>query len=318
MANATVLSLGQINGAGAGDALFLKLFSGEVLTAFNETNVMTDKQIVRTISRGKSAAFPATWKVNARYHAPGAEIVGQSSNKAERIINIDNLLMADVFLDVLDEAMDSFEVRGEYAKQCGDALARVWDRNTLQVGVLAARAAATVTGANGGTTLTSATTLYRTSSTDLVAGINAAAQAMDEKDIPSSETKFTFVRPAQWYLLSQSTGVQNKDFVDGGGKLGTAQLPQIGGTSLVKTNNLPITDLTASQTADMKNTYNADFSKTAFLTMTRQAVGTVKLFDLNTEITWDPRRQGHLIVAKYAVGTGILRPECAVEGKTTT
>jgi hypothetical protein len=318
MANATVLSLGQINGAGATDALFLKLFSGEVLTAFNETNVMTDKQIVRTIQRGKSAAFPATWKVTARYHAAGAEIVGQTSPKAERIINIDNLLMADVFLDVLDEAMDSFEVRGEYAKQCGDALARVWDRNTLQVGVLAARAAATVTGANGGTTLTSATTLYRTSSTDLVAGINAAAQAMDEKDIPASEVKYTYVRPAQWYLLSQSTGVQNKDFVDGGGKLGTAQLPQIGGTSLVKTNNLPITDLTASQTADMKNTYNADFSKTAFLTMTRQAVGTVKLFDLATEITYDPRRQGHLIVAKYAVGTGILRPECAVEGKTTT
>lgn len=318
MSNATVIRLGQANSAGADDVNFVKVFSGEVLTAFDELQVTMDKQVIRTITQGKSASFPATWKVVASYHTPGTEILGQTSNANERLINIDNLLIAPVFIANIDEAKNHYETRADYSHQCGQALANAWDKNSLQVGVLAARASNVVTGAPGGTSLTSTGTLYRTSATDLIAGINAAAQAMDEKDIPETEQKYTFVRPAQWYLLSNSTTLQNKDFSQDAGKLDVAKLPRIGNTSLVKTMHLPITDLTASQTADMKNTYNADFSKTAFLTMTKQAIGTVKLLDLATEMGYDIRRQGTLIVAKYAIGTGILRAECAVEGKTTT
>ena len=42
------------------------------------------------------------------------------------------------------------------------------------------------------------------------------------------------------------------------------------------------------------------------------AVGTVKLMDLATEMDYDIRRQGTLMVAKYAMGHGVLRPESAV------
>jgi hypothetical protein len=55
MSNATVLQLGQINGAGVSDALFLKMFAGELLTAFEEANVVMDKHTVREIKSGKSA-----------------------------------------------------------------------------------------------------------------------------------------------------------------------------------------------------------------------------------------------------------------------
>lgn len=60
MANATVLSPGQINGAGVTDALFLKLYGGELLTAFETALVTGDKHTVRNIKNGKSAQFPAT------------------------------------------------------------------------------------------------------------------------------------------------------------------------------------------------------------------------------------------------------------------
>ena len=317
MANATVLNIGQVNGGGATDALFLKVFGGEVMTAFEEANVVMGKHKVRQISSGKSAQFPATWKVAAGYHTPGAEIVGQLSNVAERIINIDDLLVASVFIANIDEAKSHYETRGEYSKQCGLALAYNWDKNVLQTGVLAARAAATVTGAFGGTAFTSTTTLYRTSAVDLAAGIYAAVQTFDEKDIPEGDAKFCFVRPAQYYLLAQSTALINRDWM-GAGSYSDGKILRIGGAQIVKTNHLPITDLTANQVAAMKNTYNADFSKTAALLMTGDAVGTVKLMDLATEMAYDIRRQGTLVVAKYAIGHGILRPECAVELKTTT
>lgn len=312
MANATVLSVGQVNGAGATDALFLKVFGGEVLTAFEEANKVMDKHTVRTISAGKSASFPATWKVTAGYHTAGSEIVGQTSNVNERVITIDDLLLASVFLANIDEAKNHYDVRSIYSKEAGRALANQWDKNVLQTGVNAARASATVTGGNGGTTLTSATTLYKTSATDLAAGIYAGVQAMDEKDIPEDEDKFAFVLPAQYYLLAQSTALLNRDWAADNGNYSDGKILRIGGAQLVKTNHLPKTNIATGPTA-----YQGDFTKTAALIMTKQAVGTVKLLDLAQEMGYDIRRQGTLIVSKYAVGHGVLRPECAVELKTT-
>jgi hypothetical protein len=50
--------------------------------------------------------------------------------------------------------------------------------------------------------------------------------------------------------------------------------------------------------------------------MSRASVGTVKLLDLAVESDYLIQQQGTLVVAKYAMGHGILRPECAVEIKT--
>jgi hypothetical protein len=47
--------------------------------------------------------------------------------------------------------------------------------------------------------------------------------------------------------------------------------------------------------------------------MHESAVGTVKLMDLSMEGEYKIEYQGTLLVAKYAVGHGILRPESAVE-----
>lgn len=312
MANATVQTFGQINGAGVTDALFLKVFGGEVLTAFEEANVVMDKHTVRSISSGKSAQFPATWKVTAGYHTAGTEIVGQQSNVNERIIVIDDILLSSVFIAVIDEAKTHYDVRSIYSKEAGRSLAYQWDKNVQQVGVLAARAAATITGADGGYTSTSTGTLYRTSATDLASGIYGAVQNFDEKNIPADEQKYAFVRPAQYYLLAQSTNLINRDW-GGSGSYSDGKILNIGGANIVKTNHLPITNIASGPAL-----YQGDFTKTAALVMTAQAVGTVKLLDLATEMQYDIRRQGTLIVAKYAIGHGILRPECSAELKTTT
>ena len=307
MANATTLQFGAVNSAGARDALFLKVFGGEVMTAFEEANVVLDKHTVRTISSGKSAQFPATWKVNAAYHTPGAEIVGQASNTNERTIVIDDLLIADAFIALIDEAKSHYEVRSIYSTECGRALAKKWDQNVLQVGVLAARASATLTGSFGGSVLTNAA--FGTDGATFAAGTFAAAQAMDEKDVPDND-RYVFLRPAQYYLVSQTTSVINRDW-GGSGVYAEGTVLKTAGVSYVKTNHLPSTNVNTGPTA-----YQGNFSTTVGLVMNKSAVGTVKLLDLATEMGWDMRRQGTLVLAKYAIGHGILRPECAVEMKT--
>lgn len=293
MANATTLLFGAVNSAGARDALFLKVFGGEVIVAFEEMNEILDKHVIRTISQGKSAQFPATWKVNAAYHTPGAEIVGQASNTNERVITIDDLLLADVFIANIDEAKSHFDVRSEYTRQMGAALKRAFNRNVMQVAINAARASATVTGGFGGSALTQAA--YATDGAVIAQGVFAAAQALDEKDVPEND-RYVFLKPAQYNLVAQTTNVINRDW-GGAGVYADGTVLKVAGVSFVKSNNLPSTNVASGPTA-----YQGNFTNTRGLVMQRGAVGTVKLLDLAMESEYDIRRQGTLMVAKYAMG----------------
>ena len=62
MANATPTRLGQNLATGDANALFLRIFSGEVLSAFCRENQMMNMTSVRNIQSGKSASFPVTGK----------------------------------------------------------------------------------------------------------------------------------------------------------------------------------------------------------------------------------------------------------------
>ena len=49
--------------------LFLDVFGGEVLTAFDMATVTLDKHNVKTVGGGqRSFRFPKTWKASAEYH----------------------------------------------------------------------------------------------------------------------------------------------------------------------------------------------------------------------------------------------------------
>jgi hypothetical protein len=69
MSNATVSRLGLVNNSGTGvNDLFLKVFSGEVLSTFGRENLMLNMTTTRTIGSGKSAQFPVTGTIASGYH----------------------------------------------------------------------------------------------------------------------------------------------------------------------------------------------------------------------------------------------------------
>jgi hypothetical protein len=139
--NASLSRLGSINGVqfNAGSASgnferessnFLKIFSGEVLTTFNRETIFKDLTMKRTISSGKSASFPITGRFSSRYHRPGDFITGQGNKGmiGEKIITIDDLLIADASIYDLDEAKLHWDVRSIYSTELGRALARAYDQ----------------------------------------------------------------------------------------------------------------------------------------------------------------------------------------------
>ncbi|MGV1762799.1 capsid protein [Rhizobium rhizogenes] len=303
MANAIVSPLGQANGAGASDALFLKVATGEIITAFAQTSQFVDKHQVRTIANGKSASFYATGRSgNAAYHTPGAEVLGGTIPVNEVVITIDDLLLTSTFIANIEEAKLHVDVRGEFTKQMGEELAQAFDRNVAINGVLAARQGARVTGLPGGGKLVNAN--YLTDSQAFADAHFDAAGILDDKFIPATE-RYSYMKPAQYYALVKNTKVINKDW-GGEGSYANGNVAMIAEILPVKTANLPNTNITTGK-------YLGDFSKTAGLITHRSAVGTVKLMDLKAESEYQIARQGTLFVAKYAMGHGVVRSEAAIE-----
>lgn len=322
MANATVSRLGLVNNSGTGyDALFLKVFSGEVLTAFSENNIFNDSlHNVRTISSGKSAQFPVTGTATAAYHSVGTPLVGANQILAnEKIISIDDLLIAQSFVANIDELKNHYDVRAIYAKELGKALAKRYDENVAKVIANASRASTTLTGGSGGLVTAFANGASKTTSAgvtgdDIAGAIYDIAQAFDERDIPPTD-RFCVLPPAEYYKLAESaTRTVDVDFNPGGnGSFASGKIQMVAGIPVMMSNNVPQSNV-GSEVSGTNNSYAGDDSKTIGLVFHKSAVGTVKLMDMTTEISgsdYGIMYQGTLMVAKYALGHGILRPECA-------
>lgn len=316
MANANPSRLGQANLSGATDALFLKVMTGEVLTAFEQANVTTGKFKERTIASGKSAAFPILGQIGAEYHVPGAEISGLNVAANEVVITIDDLLISHAFIANIDEAKNHYDVRSPYSTEMGRKLAYTKDRQLLQMAVLAARGASPITGEAGGGSVTDAAMLTDTTAEKLIAAIFAGAQKLDEANI-SPDGRYVYLNPSAYYLLAQNTKIMNSQW-GGAGTYSDGKVLRVAGVEVVKTNHAPFgtTIANGSLEAGTANKYAGAFTNTVGVICTGDAVGTVKLLDLGMESEYQIQRQGTLMVAKYAMGHGIIRPSCAVELKT--
>ncbi len=337
MADATPSRLGLVNGTGtAYDALFLKVFGGEVLTSFAQQTVTMGRHMVRTISSGKSAQFPVVGRTSAAYHTPGAEITGDAIEHNEYVITIDDVLLASTFIANIDEAKNHYDVRSIYAREMGIALANQMDKHVLQQFLIGATTATAKPDSEtdrvgtvidrtdaGLTTPASDSFLGQANGANLVKGIFAAAESLDEKNVPA-EGRFCIVKPAEYYALANLSDVVGADYaIRNRGGRETGKVMMIAGIEIIMSNNLPTTDLDATTgappaTGDSDERHAIDASNTAALVAHPSGVGTVKLMDLSTEMEYDIRRQGTLMVAKYAMGHGILRPEACVQIKNVT
>ena len=290
MSNYTVSNIGQNAGSGSTTASFLKVFSGEVITAFETANSTLDKHLVRTISSGKSAQFPIVGKATASYHTAGNEITGGSITHNERTISIENLLIAPVFIAKIDEAMSHYDVRSIYSKELGRALANQMDKHVYQNLILNSRASAASPQA-AGSVLTDAD--FNTNAASAAATIFSAAKEMDENDVPADD-RYCAVSPAAYYNLIQGTTVINRDW-GGSGSYSDGKVLKVAGMNIIPTNNIPSTSISSGVAQGSSTNFAGNFSTTVACAWQKNAVGTVKLMDLSTEMDYQIQRQGTLV-----------------------
>lgn len=329
------------NGLGSDtDALFLKVFANEVLNAFEESNVMKELHTVRTISSGKSAQFPVTGIATAKYHTPGDDVFEDTATgytsaikHRERVINIDDVLIAATSVAQIDELKNHYDVRSTYTTELGRALAKRFDLATMRTFAAAAatnNAARSNPDASEGSAIqlnTGGLPATLDSATNIIQAFRVIAQTLDEKHVPS-EDRFAVLTPALYYLLAGSDSAAiNKD-IGGVGSIATGSIMELVGIKIYKSahianvaiaavdgddvnaNNNPWDD--AEGSSDAVGYLDANLDDLQFIAGHKSAIGTVKLLDLAVESEYSMPKQSTLMLAKYAMGHGILRPDAAI------
>lgn len=317
MANPHVVSgFIDINNVGSPfDDLALKVYGGMVINSFNKATTTSGRRIERTITSGKSAQFPVfgRFPVASLLKNPttqrGHELTFAQINSNEHVISIDGLLMAPLFIDVLDEAKAHFDAKAPYAEQQGQILAEADDKRTLAALVAGSRTATpSVTG--GDQTAPEVDATMGTDVNVLKAVIYGAAEQLDNFSVPSSD-RYLWLPPSGFYLLLQDGEFIDRDFNDGSnGSRATATMRSAADFMIVKTNNLPRDDWSAE--TQLSSRLQLNYSSNYGVAAHASASGCLTLIGLQFEQQYTMERQGTMLNAKYAKGYDYLRPEATV------
>ena len=311
-------------------AMFLRLGSAEVLDAFLTNTVFKGKTRERNIRGGRSVSFPITGKMEARYHQPGTQILGQGNDPSDlnqRIIELDALMIADAAIYQVDELMNYYDVRQIYTRELGRSLSYEYDKRVARLLFAAAnnsteplakdppnagRTGNVIDLGADAATFNAQTRQQR--GDDLVEAIFSARVDFEKKDVPIDNMYAVFT-PDDYYSITQSSRAINVDFNNGGGNgtIAQGETARIAGIPLYSSNHVDQPDYTLVA-GDYNADYAQDLSKCRGLIFHRDAVGVVSLLSPSLQLTGSEFRvqyQSDLMVARQALGMGVLRAECA-------
>lgn len=325
--------IGKNQGKGVSDAdklaNFLKVFGGEVLTAFMRRAVTMDKHMVRTIQNGKSASFPVMGRTAGYYLTAGESLDDKRGEikHSEKVIQIDGLLASDVLIYDIEDAMVHYDVRAEYSAQLGEALAIAADGAVLaEMAKLCNMPAASnenITGLGTASVLPIGTKAVLETDAEamgkaILKGLTVARGKLTRNYVPSTDRKF-YTTPEN-YSAILSALLPNAANFSALTDPETGNIKNVMGFEVIE-----VPHLTAGGAGDdlagtnRKHAFPATAAGDVRVAMDnvvglfnhRSAVGTVKLRDMALERARRPEYQADQIIGRYAMGHGGLRMEAA-------
>ena len=301
---------------------YLKLFSGEMIKAYESVCIAKDTVQNRTLRNGKSLQFIYTGRMDASYHQPGTPILGSENPPvAEKTVLMDDLLTSSAFVYELDEVLAHYSLRSEISAKIGHALAEAYDKKVFRIIAKSARTAHPITASPGpepGGSVIKLGVGNEFNAQALVDSFFEAASILDEKNVPSSG-RTAVLSPRQYYaLISQvDTNILNRDYGNSQGSLNSGEgLYEIAGISIKRSNNLPFMAGTITRENGENNDYSGDFSAHCGLIYQRDAAAVVEAIGPSVQATGSDVKamyQGDMIIGRLAMGADWLNPAAAIE-----
>lgn len=126
---------GTLGGVAGANKLWLPVWSGEVLAAYDHFRVFEPLVTHKTISSGRVMEFPITGTVDLKAAwGAGEELIGNNTDYGSDTIGVkldDRPFAAHFETDNIDAMISQWEYRGELARQAGLALANARDKHIL-------------------------------------------------------------------------------------------------------------------------------------------------------------------------------------------
>lgn len=323
-------------------ALALTLSSGEILNVFEDPAINMFANLVKkfSISGGKELRVPVTGVVNAAFHNPGSEINVTTTNQTEITLTVNDIIYSAMqYPEIYDKLLD-FNIRPEYTRKMGYALAQADTFGILTKIFTAAKTSAYIPGeTQGGSRIISdkfkvATGGAASIAEKALAILSALAEAQvifDEKFIPADQ-RYVALKPRDYsdlVMAIQSNGfsLSHKFYMDNPASINTGVLPRICGFQILKSPALPAGVDASSGGKGADTNPNEYFAKGTVAFHTRDQVDCRKLFGL----IWHPnavarlnlmglqmkgeyqiKELSDLVVAYMCVGYNVYDPTCAI------
>ena len=340
----------QTSGGAAGvNKLWLPLWSGEVINAYDQFNMFENLITTKTLTGGVSYEFPITGTVglNPSWGA-GVELGGETTDNKTTTIKVvlDNRPMAAHFeTDNVDMLITQWDYRSELARQAGLTLANTRDRQILLA--LVAAGAVPAIGAADPRGLAAAAfhapkqiantlgvTLADGHGLDILQGIEDYLVTCQENDVAVGNV-YCAVTPKVFQII-RALGIPRASGLGTVAATSFAQYPTFGassevgglgaplgqgmnmmtdsldymGVKIVKTNHIPKVDLTGSAAIGGAK-YQLDCSdfNVFGIIFQAEAIAGLSLMGMKVDTVQDVRRNTQFTVGSMLKGTGILKPE---------
>ena len=335
----TAADVATSGGAAGLNKLWLPLWSGEVINAYDQFNMFENMITTKTLSGGFSYEFPITGTVglNPSWNA-GIELGGDTSdNKTTTIkINLDKRPMAAHFeTDNVDMLVTQWDYRSELARQAGLTLANTRDRQILMA--LVAAGAVPAIGANDPRGLATAAFHVPSQIADTIATVAACTDVEGLKVLQAIEDYLVVCQendvavgsvycavPPKVFQVIRALGIPRAltnnvnlsqgalvapDMTSGMNSM-TDSLDYMG-VKIVKTNHIPKINHITSTNNIGSSKYNLDCSTFGLfgIIFQSEAIAGLSLMGMKVDTVQDVRRNTQFTVGSMLKGTGILKPE---------
>lgn len=326
--------------AGSDAKLWLPIWSGEVLHAYDEYNMFEGRVTTQTIASGREKQFPITGTVGLKSAWAAGEYLygGTDATAGNFAVSLDSRPMAAYFeLDNIDLMITQWEYRQELARQAGLTLANTRDKQIANF--IAGAASVPLTAADPRSLslpvpfdLSAVGTIAENSAEEALEVLQAIEEfnvECQENDVPMG-TAFCAVPPKLFQAIrrlgvaeSQAQahnmqpmfgGVAMAGGLGGGLKDGMASIQDslvYMGATIIKSNHVPTVNYGADTVGEERYEIAGATAAVRGLIWMPDCVAALRKTGLVVDTEDDVRRNTTFTVASMLSGTGILKPELA-------